>query len=424
MKLIKATAFILFFTGIGTVCFGQMLQTSAYTPFHFEEPCDVRRQLADYILSSAYIGRHAPEQIVFSDRTDTNVEFKIIESDNFFYQVLVPQYNGVYPLYSKGTYIIKRQIENGEYVQVKVFLKSEASCFARIFPRDDRSVLQVYLYGSKIGDDIILPVAFEDILFFPFDEIVGLTKNKLPWDIVWPEQSPLHDSVRLMTERIEPHLSVLQDEDDGALNSEGVFVYIETGERQNAGGFNCSGFAKWVADGIYRKTHDSLLDIEALKQKHIGERGNSFSIKYEDERDPYFGLDWTRNIASALIDGDYEAADVRDAPFHKYTEDVGYRVKELQGLLYQLAVRDPGRFYLGSVNLEFGSDPKLWQHVHVVVIFPYLTSDGRLTVKVMERNVETSLESLIERYPDGFIHLVYIEAEADYRPFEIVTRLE
>ena len=401
-----------------------MFKTALFSSVHFSEPTDVRQSLKDYILSSAYIAISAPHRIVYSDDIERNVEFRVIEKEQFFYQVLVPEYSGLYPLYSKGSYIIKRGKEHGEYIQAKVFLKTEASCFARLFPENERSVLQVYIYDQKIGDDIILPIAFEDLLFVPFDEIVAMTSHKLPWDVVWPHIDPANATVRSMAERIAPHLSRLPDEDDGAMNSDGVFVYIETGERSNAGGFNCSGFAKWVVDGVSRTSGDGLLDIEQLKRKHLGSRGNSFSDVYEDERDPYFGLDWTRNLAAAVSGRGYEDNDVRDVRFHRYTEDVGYKVSELESVMYQLAVASPGRFYLGSVNVEYGEEPKLRQHVHVVVLFPYLTSTGELSVRVMERNMETSVDSLKSRYPNGFIHLVHIEAAENYAPFDIVTRLE
>jgi hypothetical protein len=143
----------------------------------------------------------------------------------------------------------------------------------------------------------------------------------------------------------------------------------------------------------------------------------------EDARDPYFGLDWTRNIAVALMQLDHPgtelaptAADVREVPFSQYVRNVGYPVVDMKEVLYLLAIQDPGYFYLGSVNKEFGTDPVLRQHTHVVVLFPYFTGDGKFRVSVMERNVETSLQSLADRYPDDFIHLVRIRAERNYVP--------
>jgi hypothetical protein len=113
---------------------------------------------------------------------------------------------------------------------------------------------------------------------------------------------------------------------------------------------------------------------------------------------------------------DPEALDVRNVPSAQYTEDVGYRVDTLTSVLYRLARRDPGTFYLGSVNRLFGEDPVLRQHTHVVALFPYFDRAGTFHVAVMERNVETSVASLERRYGNDFIHLVRVPGSDDFTP--------
>jgi hypothetical protein len=212
--------------------------------------------------------------------------------------------------------------------------------------------------------------------------------------------------------QVRSRLHALRDADDGALDEDGTFRFIETLSPQGAaGGFNCSGFAKWIVDGVYSSRSGRYLSITEVKQKRPSDRGNRWSARYEDERDPYFGLDWSRNLALAAAgrdSGDSEAADVRRVPYLSYVEDVGYPVEALGLAVYLLAVREPGYFYLGSVNQPFGSDPVLRQHVHVVVVFPYFDEAGRFHAIVMERNVETSLNSLARRYPGDSVHLVRV----------------
>jgi hypothetical protein len=220
-----------------------------------------------------------------------------------------------------------------------------------------------------------------------------------------------------MVASLREQVALLPDMDDGAMDDEGRFVYIETGERSAAGGFNCSGFAKYVADGIYYPRHGRLMPIEPLKEKHPDHRGNSWTERFEEERDPYFGLDWIRNIAVMLGPGtgqDPEARDVRQVPHFSYVEDVGYPVRDLEALLYFLALEAPGDFYLASVNAEFGKDPPLRQHIHVVVLMPYLNRRGELVTAVFERNRETGVGSLLKRYPNEYIHLVSIRGSTNF----------
>ena len=44
----------------------------------------------------------------------------------------------------------------------------------------------------------------------------------------------------------------------------------------------------------------SGMEIGELKARNLDTRGNRWSAAFETERDPYFGLDWTRNMAVAL----------------------------------------------------------------------------------------------------------------------------
>jgi len=221
-----------------------------------------------------------------------------------------------------------------------------------------------------------------------------------------------------MVERIRKDLPLLPDAEDGAMDKNGKLVFIKSAKSQERlPGFNCSGFAKWVADGLYKPRTGSYLDIEDLKKKQLSIRGNRITNRYEEERDPFFGLDWTRNIAQILSgSSDPEGQDVRNLPYGRYREDIGFPMDELKGILFYLAVREPGTFYLGSINREYGNEPILRQHYHIVVLFPYFLETGEFRVVVFERNVESDLASLNKRYPGDFIHLVRIEADTIFNP--------
>ena len=133
---------------------------------------------------------------------------------------------------------------------------------------------------------------------------------------------------------IDERLSTLNDSEDGAQDSNGDFVFIETlSKQQNKAGFNCSGFVKWICDGLYYASSRRLMDIETLKKKNIDKRATLLNSILENERDPYFGLDWTRNIAIKIAelkerDVDPGMVDLRDYPFSSYINDRGYPVSD------------------------------------------------------------------------------------------------
>jgi hypothetical protein len=279
--------------------------------------------------------------------------------------------------------------------------------------------MDVYLFDSLLYREVPLGMSLPLLLTEPFQQILERTRKTVEWSILLRNvDSGPYASVLTMREKIRKELPRLPDAEDGAMDRSGKLVFIESMKAQERlPGFNCSGFAKWVADGLYRPKTGQYLDIEALKEKHLSRRGSRITNRFEEERDPFFGLDWTRNIARALAGGeDPEQQDVRYLPFWEYREDVGYPIQEIEGILFSLAILEPGYFYLGSINREFGADPVLRQHVHVVVLFPYFTSKGEFRVAVFERNVETGLPFLKKRFEGNFIHLVRIKADSLFDP--------
>jgi hypothetical protein len=205
------------------------------------------------------------------------------------------------------------------------------------------------------------------------------------------------------------------------MDERGRVVLIQTGEPTlPGGGLNCSGFAKWVVDGFRLARTGTLLDIEALKVKHLELRGNRWSLRHEEQRDPYFGLDWSRNLAvsawqlEGLTAGSAEEFDVRRGEFLRYREDVGYAPQELELLLFLEAAENPGQYYLGSVNRDWGGQPSLRQHYHLVVLFPYFTEQGEFKVVVFDRNRESSLGELQERFSDSYFHVVRLPAAGPF----------
>lgn len=354
---------------------------------------------------------------------DYRVKVAVEEQNKAVYLLFINELDYSFPLYSKGTYIIKTDELNGEIIQIKVFLKSEKGCFLRIFPEGGRSRIDLYLYGYPLYRHVLIPKNIEALAVLPFSDLVASTNRVIDWNIVFPgPDGAAYGNVISMINAIRDALPSLPDMEDGAMDESGKFVFIETGEPAEPGGFNCSGFAKWVVDGLYYPLFGRNIKVDELKIKNRSERGNRWSERYESSRDPYFGLDWTRNLAVQLEKARFgvtpfsDFSDVRDVAFFSYTDDVGYKAENLPVIMYLLAVKEPGYFYLASVNDQSGKAPNLRQHFHVAAIFPYVTSDGDFAAPVFERNFESSLKSFANRYPKGFIHLVRIPALRDFSP--------
>ena len=328
-----------------------------------------------------------------------------------------------------GTFIIKRSTGDGSFLHAKVFLQNDPDCFLRLFPSDDRTIMDVVLFGSPVQTQVVLPISFDRLLTAPLSRIMDLSSSSVDWSLVLaPPQRPEDVRILQVVRAIRARLPGLRDRDDGAMDAEGRLVAIATGlpDASGKGGFNCSGFAKWVIDGFYAPLAGHDTDIMALKSRDAM-RENKWSARFEEELDPYFGLDWSRGLARSLAQARTgslprdEEIDVRDADRMPYITDTGYPVPGLRPLLYFLARKDPGAFYLGSVNAPSASasqegTPTLRQHHHVIVLFPYFDGRGSFQVVVMERNLETSLASLDRRYGREYVHLVRVASDGIFSP--------
>ncbi|MDA3948084.1 MAG: hypothetical protein PF508_02570 [Spirochaeta sp.] len=343
------------------------------------------------------------------------------------YHIFIPAGSEEMQLASAGTFIVRRRLDDGAFDQIKIFLQRNEGSYIRLFPHGRTARMDVYVAHEALYRSVPVAMTMERALTASTDMLIRLSSGYVDWSFLDVDTDHAgYATIERMAQQIRDALPGLPDAEDGAMDADGNLVFIESlVSQERLPGFNCSGFAKWVVDGIFRERTGRFLEIDPLKEKHLDYRGTSWSKPLEDLRDPYFGLDWTRNLArevAALNRGvdrsviDPEALDVRNVPSAQYTEDVGYRVDTLTSVLYRLARRDPGTFYLGSVNRLFGEDPVLRQHTHVVALFPYFDRAGTFHVAVMERNVETSVASLERRYGNDFIHLVRVPGSDDFTP--------
>ncbi|MGA2546949.1 MAG: hypothetical protein ABSF43_10400 [Rectinemataceae bacterium] len=377
----------------------------------------------------------------------------VARSGGYFYAIAaaigtpLPGRGGT-PLYTQGSWILKRSSPDGRPIQAKVFLRSDPGTFIRIYPDGDRSKLDLVVYGGVLNREVPLPVPFERVFASTMAEIASWTESLVDWSLFAPEAGMYRD-IRAFVAETRRRLPSLRYVEDGALDAEGRPVQIATlAPQAGLAGLNCSGFAAWVADGFYRPLTGGLLDPKALAARHEEARATAAAGPYETDLDPFFGLDWTRNIAKALLDARYTSrphdlteSDVRISPFAlvassvalgspgavngssayraypAYQRDLGYETAGLKALMYVLALREPGSIYLASVSRKSGGAiPGLSRHYHVAVLAPYFEETGEFKVAAFESDAETSVEAIMARVPNDYVHLVRIRAERDYDP--------
>ena len=329
-----------------------------------------------------------------------------------------------YPLWGRGNWIIKKDLVTGRFVQAKVFLQDDRDSFVRIFPDEGgRSLLDVQLYGQQLGDDVIIPLSFEALMSAPFARVVELTEYLMAWEVIFPDASAIgYRYVENLVKELGNYAELIQEIDDAAVDEVGDNVFIESGEPIFAGlptsdggtlapgntGLNCTGFVKWVVDGIYSmwkgKPASLFLAIDDLRQPtsrlNRNPWGESLSASNKDARknlqallrDPMFGLDWNRNLGRiaeearlgrALTLEQIHALEDVEISGISYQRDLGVKLESLDATLYQLAATRPGAIYLAAVNSRFlptsteihPESISLHQYWHVSILAPWF-DDG------------------------------------------------
>jgi hypothetical protein len=421
----------------------------------FPENVFVRNRLIDRILGPIDTAAALEPELFMEPGFTHRVQFFIEKKGDDIYFCFYHGGETTFARPVRGSLYLKRNRESGDLLRMRIFYKNDPESYLSIEPAGKgMSRFNIFLLGRNIQQDILLPEDLEKIARMPVAEILRLTAAYVDWSFYLPEGElpfPVLSSNDELVEQIRPYLRQLKDAEDGAIDESGRFVFIKDGSLQgdgSSGGLNCSGFAKWVVDGILYPETGGFLSLDILKQKHVDIRGNRWSSKEEGSEDPYFGLDWTRNLAlQALkifhprrLETDeaygtaetpvsvgsagwketknevYEAADVNYLRYHEYKEDVGYPVEELPTILYELARKNYDSFYLGSLNDLAHGDFDLRKHYHVALFFPWLDGEGSLRNAVMERNHETELARFIERYRGSYVHLVEVPNRGAFTP--------
>ncbi|MDR2102464.1 MAG: hypothetical protein LBP43_07835 [Treponema sp.] len=356
-----------------------------------------------------------------------------------FMIILAREWNGSYPGWAQGSWILTRRRDDGSPSRIRIFLRSDPNTYIQFRPLGkDRSQLDLVLYDGYILRALPVPFSLERLLVMPVEEVLASLGTKFPRRYFDPNPDWYGD-LRSFMEALRERLPELTYRDDGAIDEKGRYVFINTLEGQGGtGGLNCSGFAKWVVDGILRPVTGERLPVQPLKEP-FGERGSSLTDPYEKLRDPFFGLDWTRNLAARAggilrspAFGRLEEIEVQRTPFSQvilrnkdgsllrsypgFLKNAGFGVEGLQPLLYTLAIDEPGRIYLASVNDEIGPAPRMRQHFHVAVLVPYFNEYGNFRIAVFESAAETSFSQFKNRYPGHYVNLVRIPVEPSFDP--------
>lgn len=357
---------------------------------------------------------------------------------NEFSHIIEREQNGAYKPWAQGACVLTRRLSDGEPIQFRVYLRSDPYTYVQFRPLGNyKSEMDAIAYDALLVQAQPVAIDFKRLLSSPLNKTLDKENVAAIRRYYEPEPDDYREK-RALLGKIRAAVKPLEYGDDGAIDENGRYVYIDTQETQSEKhGLNCSGFAKWVVDGLVSPVSGEKLAIAPLKAPY-GNRGSNFTQPFERIRDPYFGLDWIRNLAAAagaaFKTSDFaqlSEIETRNAPFAAiqtrsgrqtkirtypgHLDEAGFGFEGIQPLLYTLAIDEPRNIFLGAVN-TVGGRPPMRTYFHIAVLAPYFDEDGAFHVAVFESAEETSFNRFRVRYPDHYISLCRINAPAAFTP--------
>ena len=354
----------------------------------------------------------------------------------------------VYPANNSGSWILYRNPTTGAPLFIRYYFASDAEVFMQINSMGSKSVADFVVYGSYAARGVPVGIPFQRLYKASFLEVHELTKQTLPWNYI-NTMPALYHPVLQMIAVIRENLDRIHFLEDAAYDEDGSPIYISTGKQRiesaeiaEAGelALSSAGFLKWIVDGLVIPVAGSYTRLDPLVIPTVEFRQGSFAEGIREEYEVSFSLNWTRNLAAAVLSiysgrnfyHNTSGCDVQIEPFSSevgkdgklanslgYLQDSGYRINTIKGLLYVLAATEPGKMYLGAVrqnNRSVTETPEVHFFTESVAIFPYFDAYNRFEVVIFEKGKEISLEAFMEKYKDSYLHLVRINASERFFP--------
>lgn len=344
-----------------------------------------------------------------------------------------------------GAWVVYRDYYSGKILRVNVYFQYDSRVYVCLRPdnqpKKPKSEVDLIIHGAYACRGVPLGIPFSEVLKLSFSELFNLTKETVPWNYVKTDYRNYVNNNK-MVEKIRRKLPQFEYIEDAAYDEFENPVYISTGEARSGTpgkiGINCSGFTKWVVDGITIALSGSATKIEALKQPTIELEGTLYKSQAEEE-EMFRSYDWIRNLSTAAVcaerDKEFPAGtlgvDVQVNPFAGlkspdgtvrnvgFVPKTGYEINLLKPLLYVLAATEPDMLYLGAVKTcksKSEDEPETWTFHHDVVFLPYFDQAGICHIEVFESGVETSFEEFVEENKGSYIYLCRVKSSDRFQP--------
>ena len=442
-----------------------------YDPWGIPDSSEIRKDLRErwFTAPLSTVRTYSPE--VYQSRIGNNYQVRFEERGNEVaiivspaQDILIDLYNGsekqstveslTYPENSAGGWVLFRSAKNGKPIRIRYYFLSTEDVFLEFNAVGKKVNANFVLFNMYAAKGVPLGITFERLYSMSFPELRTLTKNSLPWYLAAVSTGMYHSNLQMISV-IRDELDSIESVSDGAYDEKGKPVYVISskprarldGEDESKLQLSEAGFLKWVVDGLVAGSVGGYTYLSPLYRSTVEFPGGGHSDVFSQEYNITFALDWTRNLATALLsvqrDKNYGYAgsgvDVSISPFNSgrlsggeatanavgYIKNTGYRIGVLKALLYVLAITESDHSYLVAIREAGASEkndstyPEVGAFNHCAILLPYFDKNGVFSCAVFQDGKEISLDKFVEKYKGTFVNLSRIQSSDRFFPLTI-----
>ena len=401
----------------------------------------------------------------FETRNQIGQEFQVRleEDDKYFYIFVSPhttltvnvftskktytEQQDYYPGDVAGSFVLIRDKKTEEPLCARYYFLKNSGVYVQFTPYGKAALADLVIFENYAARGVATGLPFSYFYSASIEDVMSVTKNKLPWSYVLTSQNEYH-AIRQMTTLIDETLPSIMYCADAMYDEDGKmihvrdgrpFLYEELGQTEvNKSIFlSSAGFLKWICDGLVEPIAGSLLKREPLVKETIADKGTGRKGVLGQKYDLYFGLNWIRNLASAVISVyanknylfNQSGVDVTINPFSAsitkdgisstvtFVENTGYRSEVMKSLLYVLAATNPDTFYLGAIReTDRSVTPEVSVFNQNAAFFPYFMDNGAFDCLVFMNGRKMTLDTFLQTYKDSFVYLTRVKASEQFFP--------
>ena len=349
----------------------------------------------------------------------------------------------VYPQDAQGSWVLVRDKRTGSPRAIRYYVAADSGVYVQFTPLRESAAGDFIILGAYAARQIPTGVPFAQFYKLSLADVVNLTRCTLPWQYM-EHHSDRYDASLYMIQKIREKLPNLVYAEDAMYDEHGNPVYVTTGlprttHATDAGKLSLSsaGFIKWIADGIvYPLTEGALVRAPLLVQT-VSFDAVGYQGIMQEKYSTSFALDWTRNIAAAILSVytgrtylyAQSGVDMTAEPFTAeltaegikntagYVKNSGYEALALPSLMYAFASEYPGECYLAAIReTDRTKSPEVQFFSQCAIIFPYFDDNGRFQCAVFRNGAEYSLADFCKTFYGSFVHLTRMRTTKNFDP--------